>query len=190
MNQTGLWIVYEGLSDPYAIADNTCNRFKNVNFAVISGLQWWIDLLMHVSAYDISFFDISLIYQTQMPCILFDISDHKKLLLLVCLILLANLLTAIILICFILLANSLTFIILFANADIYIVRFYNRVFHSNIFGAFLRSFLTALLDVALSPLKNVFGPKTQQAKIALEVFWRRFCSRFCTCIFSSPYSSN
>ncbi|GJE92976.1 hypothetical protein PsYK624_091350 [Phanerochaete sordida] len=28
-------------------------RFKNVDFAVISGLQGWMDLLMHVSAYDI-----------------------------------------------------------------------------------------------------------------------------------------
>ena len=60
-----------------------------------------------------------------MPCILFDVPDHKKLLLLVCLILLANSLTAIILICLILLANLLTSIILFADADVYIVRFYN-----------------------------------------------------------------
>ena len=31
--------VREGFSDLYAIADNTCNRFKNIDFAVISGLQ-------------------------------------------------------------------------------------------------------------------------------------------------------
>ena len=70
-------------------------------------------------------FGISLIYQTQVPHILFDVPDHKKLLLLVCLILLADSLTAIILVCLILLANSLTSIILFADADACIVHFYN-----------------------------------------------------------------
>ena len=52
-------------------------------------------------------------YQTQVPRILFDVPDHKKLLLLVCLILLAN---------------SLTSIILFTDADAYIVRFYNSFY--------------------------------------------------------------
>ena len=30
------------------------SRFVNVDFAVISGLQRWMDLLMHISAYDIN----------------------------------------------------------------------------------------------------------------------------------------
>ena len=43
----------EGLGDPHIVADNVCNRFKNVDFAVISDLQRWMDLLMHISAYNI-----------------------------------------------------------------------------------------------------------------------------------------
>ena len=56
---------------------------------------------------------------------MFDVPYLKGALSLVCLILLASSLTAIILICLILLANSLTAIILFADADVYTVRFYN-----------------------------------------------------------------
>ena len=73
-------------------------------------------------------FNTSLIYQTQVPHTMFNVSYFKGALLFVCLILLVSLLIAIIFVCLILLANLLTAIILFTNINVYIVHFYNSFY--------------------------------------------------------------